>query len=136
MTEAQANATRFCARAAGPFLIILALMIFTRYETLPILLPSLMQDAPLVLITGFWTLIVGLIFFAAHHHFSSPAAILLTILAIMLIVRGALLMIFPEAIITVAAHVTAAPPIMLVTTTIALLAGAWLTFAGWFAKRS
>ncbi len=135
MTDAQTDTTRFCARVVGPFLILLAITIFTRYETLPMLLPSLMQNAPLVLVTGFWTAMIGLVFFAAHHHFSSPAAIVLTILALMLIVRGALLMIFPEAIITIAAQVTRVPPIMLATTALALLAGLWLTYVGWLAKR-
>jgi hypothetical protein len=134
MTEAEARATRFCARVVGPFLILLAITIFARYETLPILLPSLMQNAPLVLVTGFWTAMIGLVFFAAHHHFGSPAAIALSILALMLIARGAMLMIFPEAIIAVAAQVTRVPPVMLGATTIAALIGAWLTFVGWVAK--
>lgn len=134
MTQAEANATRFCARVAGPFLILLSITVFLRYETLPMLLPSLMQDAPLVLITGIWTLMIGIIFFTAHHHFSSAPAIVLTILAIMLIVRGALLMVFPEPLITMAAYMTQAPLVMLIATAVALLLGLWLSFVGWIAK--
>jgi hypothetical protein len=135
MSEAQAAATRFSARVAGPFLVILAAMIFARYERFPQLLPEMIADAPLVLVTGLMTLIIGLIWIAAHHHFGSPAAIVITILAALTTLRGALLMIAPEFIFGVAEQVSINPPIMLVTTAISLLLGAWLTFVGWAARK-
>lgn len=136
MTEAQANTTRFCARVAGPFLILIAIVGFTRYETLPMLLPSLLQDAPLVLVTGAWTAMLGLIVLSAHHHFTSPAAVAITLLALILILRGALLLLMPEPLIAIAGGFFRAPTVMYVVTALLLLLGAWLTFVGWFAKRA
>jgi hypothetical protein len=134
MNEAQVAATRFCARVAGPFLILIGLMIFSRYETFPMLMPTMMQDAPLVMITGIWTLVLGLIFYAAHHHLGSPAATLLTVLALILVVRGAMLMVMPEVLINIAGQVADTQPMLLAITLVLCLLGAWLTYVGWFAK--
>jgi len=135
MNEAQAATTRFCARVAGPFLIVVALMILSRADTFPMLLPTMMQDAPLVMITGVWTLLLGLIFYAAHHHLGSPAAIALTVLALVVVVRGAMLMVLPETLITIAGQVGQVPPIMMGLTALLGLVGLWLTYVGWMAKK-
>jgi hypothetical protein len=134
MNEAQIAATRFCARIAGPFLIVIGLMIFSRYETFPMLMPTMMQDAPLVMITGVWTLVLGLIFYAAHHHLGSAAANVLTALALILVVRGAMLMIMPEVLINIAGQVAATQPVLLGITLVLAAIGAWLTYVGWFTK--
>jgi hypothetical protein len=135
MTESQAATTRFCARVAGPFLIVLALMIFARYETFPMLLPAVMGNAPLVLVTGLFTLILGLTLFTAHHHIDTAPAIAITVIALILIVRGATLSLFPEAMISISTHVARVPPILLGATLIAFIVGLWLTFVGWIAKK-
>lgn len=134
MTETQAAATRFCARVVGPFLVVLGLLFVTRYETLPMILPALMQDAPLVLVTGFWTLILGLIMYTAHHHLGSPAAVTLTVIALILILRGTLLILLPEALITIAAQMVRIAPVMMLTAALVIGVGAWLSYVGWTAK--
>jgi hypothetical protein len=135
VTESQAATTRFCARVAGPFLILIAVTVFVRYDTLPLLLPSLLQDAPLVLVTGMWTAMLGLIVLSAHHHFGSPAAGAITVLGIVLVLRGTLLLVMPETLIAVGGAFVRAPPIMYIVTALTLLLGAWLTFVGWFARK-
>ena len=110
-------------------------MIFFRYETFPEFLPQIVADAPLVLITGLLTLVIGLIWFAAHHHFGPPAAIVITILAAFTVIRGAVLMVAPQLIFGVADTVSRNPPIMLATTAVSLILGAWCTYAGWFAGK-
>jgi len=135
LTEAQALTTRFCARVAGPFLLLIALMVFTRYDTLEMLLPSLQQNAALVMVAGVWTALLGLIVFTAHHHFNSLAAATISVLALMLVLRGALLLLQPEALIAVAGGFVDAPPVMYAATGLTFLLGAWLTFVGWVAQK-
>lgn len=135
MTEAQATTTRFCARVAGPFLLLIALMVLTRYDTLEMLLPSLQQNAALVMVAGVWTALLGFILFTAHHHFNSPAAATISVLALLLVLRGALLLLQPEALIAVAGGFVDAPPVMYAFTALTLLLGAWLSFVGWVAKK-
>jgi hypothetical protein len=134
MTEAQAARTRFMAQALGPILIAVAAAIFARYETLPLLLPAFIQDAPLIFVTGVFTLTAGFFLLAAHHHFGSPAAIVCTLVAVVFILRGLSLAIVPGLVIGIATHVARTPVILLGGTAIAALVGAWLTFVGWFGK--
>jgi hypothetical protein len=134
MTESQAARTRFMAQALGPILIAVALAVFMRYETLPLLLPAFTQDAPLIFVTGVFTLIAGFFVLAAHHHLGSPAAVACTGLAVIFILRGLSLAIFPDLAIGVATQVARAPIVLLAATSIAGLVGVWLTFVGWFGK--
>jgi hypothetical protein len=97
MTEAQAASTRFLARATGPILILIAVAMFARYETLPLIVPQFAEDQTLLLVTCAFTVIIGMVMLAGHHHFGSPAAIVLTVLAILVVLRGAMLGVMPDA---------------------------------------
>jgi hypothetical protein len=134
MTEAQAASTRFLARATGPILILIAVAMFARYETLPEIVPQFAQDETLLLVTCAFTVITGVVMLTAHHHFGSPAAIVLTILAWLIVLRGAMLGVMPGTTVELAAAVAQAPTILLGVVVVAAALGAWLSFVGWFAK--
>ncbi len=136
MSESESVRTHTLARIVGPFLIALALTIFARYETLTLLFPAFFQDGILVLITGVFTLIVGLVMFAAHHHWTGWTASIITLLAIVAIIRGAVLMIAPDIAAALVSGVTSIPPFALIASAFVFLLGAWLTFVGWFARQA
>lgn len=135
MTEAQAATTRFIARAAGPTMLLIAIAMFVRYETLPLIVPEFAQQQPLLLVTCGFTVILGMTMLAAHHHFGSPAAIAITLLGALIVLRGAMIGIAPDAVVGLAATVARNPTIMLVVLAITGLVGLWLTFVGWFASK-
>ena len=140
MTEAEdanfySRRTQTLARAIGPYLIISALMLAARLNTLPLLLPAFMQDGPLVLTAGCFTLIVGLAILAAHHHFSSAAAIAVTLIGIAAALKGAFLMLLPTLGAPLTAMVVRTPPLLIIVAIIVFLIGVWLSVIGWFAKR-
>lgn len=135
MTEAQAAATRIIARIAGPYLIFIAIIMFSLYETLPLILPAFAHDKPLLLVTGAFTTIVGLTMLAFHHHVNSLAAIVVTVLAALVTIRGVSLGLMPELVISMSTQVARNPIIMLVATALCALLGIYLTFVGWFLKR-
>lgn len=135
MTDAQANATHIIARIAGPYLIFVAIIMFSLYEQLPMILPAFVQDKPLLLVTGAFTTMVGLTMLAFHHHFGSIAAIVVTVLAVLVTVRGITLGLTPELVIGVSTQVARNPIVMLIMTTLCALLGIYLTFVGWFMKR-
>lgn len=135
MTEAEAATTRFCARIVGPLMLIVGAVVIARMDALPLLIPAILQDGPLAFIAGMFTLICGLVLLAAHHHWSSAAAILLSVLAILTIVRGVTLMFAPSFLAGLANTFLNLGPGALLAGVVALAAGAWLTFVGWFAKR-
>ena len=134
MTESQAAATRFCARVIGPLMLIIGAIVVIRFHDIAMMMPAILQDAPLAFITGIFTLIVGLILFVAHHHWTSPTAILISLLGVLTVVRGVLLMMMPDAIAAFATQALQAGPAPLIAGGVAILIGLWLSYAGWFAK--
>lgn len=136
MTEAQAAATRFCARVVGPLMLIIGAVVIARAGDMVMLIPAILQDGPLTFITGIFTLICGLVLLAAHHHWSSAAAIAISLLAVLTIVRGVTLLFAPSFLTGLVHQFLNLGPGAIIASVVALLIGAWLTFVGWFAKRA
>ena len=135
MTEAQSTATRVIARIAGPYLIFVAIIMFSLYEQLPLIVPAFAHDKPLLLVTGAFTTILGLTMLTFHHHVNSIAAMVVTVVAVLVTLRGIMLGLTPEMVIGMTTQVARNPIIMLVATTLCALLGIYLTFVGWFSKR-
>jgi hypothetical protein len=131
-----ADRTRILARIVGPYLIVLGAMLLVRGPTLDLMLPAFMQDGPLVLAAGAFTLMAGLTMFALHHHWTSAPAVVLTLIAIVAALKGAMLMIAPELGATLSVLVARTPPLLVVVALIVLVIGAWLAFVGWSAKET
>lgn len=136
MTEAETATTQFCARVVGPLMLIIGAVVLARAADMGLLIPAILQNGPLVFITGVFTLICGIVLFAAHHHWSSPPAIAITVLALLTIIRGVTLLFAPSFLTGLVHQVLNLGPGALIAGVIALLIGAWLTFVGWFAKRA
>lgn len=136
MTESQAAATRFCARVIGPLMLIIGATVIARGDDLALIIPGIVGNAPLSFTTGMFTLIVGMVLFVAHHHWSSPVAIVISLLGFLTIVRGVVLLFSPSFLGALATAATGGGAAgVMIFGAVALLIGAWLTFAGWFAKR-
>lgn len=135
MTESQAATTRFCARVIGPLALIIGSIVLARGHDLALIMPAIIGDSPLSFTTGVFTLIVGMVLFVAHHHWSTPTAIIISLLGVFAIVRGVVLMFSPSFLADLVSAATGGDAIgVLIAGVIGLLIGAWLTFAGWFAK--
>jgi hypothetical protein len=126
--------TRTLARIVGPYLVLMAIVLFARQDTLPSLLSAFMQDAPLVLATGAFTLMAGLAMIAAHHHWSSAAAVVISLIGIAAALKGASLMIAPELGTEMTAAVVQTPAALVIAAGVELLIGLWLSFVGWLSK--
>lgn len=135
MTEQQALSTRICARLIGPIMLIIGAIVITRGDDLALIIPAILQDSPLAFVTGIFTLIVGMTLFTFHHHWTNVTAIIITLISVATIIRGIALMFAPSMLAgMVHAALTGPGPAVIIGGAIALLIGAWLTFAGWFAK--
>lgn len=133
----QALTTRIAARIVGPIMVIVGAIVIARMDDIALLIPALLSDGPLAFITGVFTLICGVVLFAFHHHWKGVTAIIITLLAILTTVRGIILMFAPSLVAGLLhAALTGAGPALILAGIIALLIGAWLTFAGWFATRA
>lgn len=134
MTEAQASATRICARIVGPLMFIIGVVVVARSGELATLIPAITGDAPLAFITGIFTLICGVVLFAAHHHVGSWTAAVITALGALTIVRGVSLLFAPDIVASFANTMLAKGPAVTAAGAVAALLGLWLSYAGWFAK--
>jgi len=96
MSDTEAAATRFCARAIGPLMLIIGAIVIARFSDVALLMPAILQDGPLSFVTGIFTLICGCVLFASHHHWTSATGIIISLLALLTIVRGITLMLLPD----------------------------------------
>jgi len=135
MTAHQAVATRFCARVIGLLMLIIGAVVLARGADLALIVPAIIQDGPLAFITGVFTLIIGMVLFVAHHHWSNATAIVITLLSIATTLRGVILMFAPSLFAGIANAALAGAGLgILLVGAVGFLIGAWLTYAGWFAK--
>jgi hypothetical protein len=123
--------TRLMARVVGPFLLILGAAVALRAQTLPALLPAFAQDAPLLFVTGFVTLAIGLVMIAAHNWWNSPTAIVISILGWLTTVRGAFLLLAPDAAVTLAGGALQSPFPAIAAGVVMAVIGLWLAYVGW-----
>ena len=134
MTEAQAAATRFCARVLGPVLLIFGAVIIARFDALTLMIPAILQNSAQSFVVGMFTLILGMVLFVAHHHWSSATAILISLIGLLTIVRGTLLMLIPNLAASAATSVLSAGAAPWIAGGVSMLVGVWLTYYGLFAK--
>lgn len=134
MANPQLQRTQTLARIVGPYLLIVGVALAARGASLTLLLPSFMQNAPLVFATGAFTLMAGLVLLAAHHHWSSPAAIIISFVGVAATLKGASLMIAPDLGAALTASAVAAPPALTIAAVLEMLLGLWLSYVGWIAR--
>lgn len=125
--------TRTLARIVGPYLVVVAATLFARQEGLPEFLLEFMQDRPLVLATGAFTLMAGLALIVAHHHWSSASACVISFIGFAAALKGASLMAAPDFGADMTAVVTAMPYLLPGAIGVELLVGIWLSIVGWIA---
>jgi hypothetical protein len=126
--------TRTLTRIVGPYFIVAGVMFLVRQATLPTLLPAFMQDAPLVLATGAFTLMAGLALVASHHHWTGPSATVISLVGVAATLKGAGLMIAPDLGADMTAAVVRTPTVLLVAAGMELLVGLWLSYGGWLSE--
>jgi hypothetical protein len=126
--------TRIAARILGPYLVIMGATLLSRLDSFALMLPAFMQDAPLVVATGAFTLMAGLTLFALHHHWTGPAPIVITACAVVMIIKGASLMLFPQMGAPLLAIIARAPPLLAAVGIVVAIVGGWLAFVGWTTK--
>ncbi len=125
--------TRLMARIIGPFLLVLAAALLMRADSMALLVPTYLGDAPLMLLTGVVTLAIGLTMVAAHHSWNGLAAIIITLFCILTALRGAVILIAPELLGSLWGSL-GGPHVFWIACPILALVGLWLTFVGWFSK--
>ncbi len=128
--------TRIASRIVGPYLVVIGATLLSRVDAFGRMLPAFLQDIPLVVATGVFTLLAGLTLFAFHHHWSSPPAMVVSGIAAAASIKGASLVLFPQAGAPILAVMARMPPLLMVAGILVLGIGGWLSFLGWTAKET
>lgn len=126
--------TRTAARIVGPYLVVMGGMLVVRAPEMALMLPAFMQDGPLVLAAGAFTLLAGLTLLAFHHDFGSPVAAAITLIGIAGALKGAWLLVAPQLGAPLTAAVVRASPALIVIALVMIVVGAWLSFVGWLSN--
>lgn len=126
--------TQTMARILGPFVAVIGGAVALRADAMTAIVPAFLGDAPLVLITGAFTLALGLVMVAAHQRWNNAAAIVISVLGWLTALRGAVLLLAGDFVGTIAPYVVNAVGALAAVGVATALLGLWLTFVGWFAK--
>lgn len=127
--------TRTAARIVGPYLVVMGGMLAVRAPAMALMLPAFMQDGPLVLVAGAFTLLASLTLLAFHHHFTSLAAAVISVVGIAGALKGAWLLIAPELGAPLTASIVRAAPVLIIVALLMMLVGAWLSIVGWLGRK-
>ncbi len=127
--------TRIFARAIGPFLAILAVVLL-RLPEMNWPAEAFFSNPALVWITGALLLLCGLFIIAIHQYWSSPAAIAVSLFGWLTGLKGLALLIAPEWLARATEGAMASPGPVRAGFGLLTLIGLGLTWEGWRASRS
>ena len=131
---ATAVSTRAMAQVVGPFMLVMGAAVALRADAMPEVLTGFLADSPLVLITGAFTLALGLVMIAAHQRWDSAAAFVISLLGWITAIRGAVLLLAADFVGTIAPYVIQFPPALMAGGAVLAALGLWLSFVGFAAK--
>lgn len=90
--------SKFLSKVLGVYLIIISVAMFANIQQFSIYVQNLINDAPLMFVTGFFTLILGLLMVVSHNIWQWNWRIVITIIAWMILLKGASIIFYPQFI--------------------------------------
>ncbi len=88
--------SKFLSKVLGIYLIIVSLAMFVNLEQLTLYVQDLLKNAPLMLVIGFWTLILGLLMVVSHNVWQWNWRLLITIISWIVLLKGASMVFYPH----------------------------------------
>ncbi|WP_058535129.1 hypothetical protein [Legionella saoudiensis] len=108
--------SRFLAKAMGIYLLIVSLSIFINMHSFVNLVNEMTKNEPLLFVTGFFTLIIGILLVLSHNIWQWDWRVLITVIAWLTLLKGASLILHPAMLYTYTAtinYITAAIDVIL-----------------------
>ncbi|MCE0722495.1 hypothetical protein [Legionella resiliens] len=88
--------SKFLSKVLGIYLIIVSLAMFANLQQFTIYVQELLKDAPLMLVTGFWTLIIGLLMVVTHNVWQWNWRLLITLIGWIILLKGTSMIFYPH----------------------------------------
>ncbi|WP_454782645.1 hypothetical protein [Legionella sp. WA2022007384] len=90
--------SKFLSKVLGIYLIIVSLAMFLNLEQFTIYVQDLLKNAPLMLVLGLWTLILGLLMVVSHNIWEWSWRLLITLISWVVLLKGASIIFYPHYI--------------------------------------
>lgn len=90
--------SKFLSKVIGIYFIVITTAMCVNMPQFLIQVNSLINDAPLMFVTGFFTLILGILMIVSHNIWQCNWRVIITILSWITFLKGASLLFFPQLI--------------------------------------
>lgn len=90
--------SKFLGKVMGIYLIIVNLAMLVNMQQFASLISNLNNDAPLMFVSGFIALIVGLLAVVSHNVWQWSWRVIITILAWLILIKGITILFYPSVI--------------------------------------
>ncbi|KTD67676.1 MULTISPECIES: hypothetical protein [Legionella] len=92
------DTSKFLSKVLGIYLIVISVAILINMHQFTIYVQALLKDAPLILVLGFWTFILGLLMVVSHNVWQWSWRLLITIISWLILLKGASMIFYPHYI--------------------------------------
>lgn len=92
------DTSKFLAKIIGIYFIILSAVMIINMHYFIVYVQELIKDTPLMLVIGFWTLILGLIMVVSHNIWQWNWRTIITIISWLVFLKGASIIFYPQYI--------------------------------------
>ena len=90
--------SRFLAKCFGIYFLILTLAMFTNMPQFMQRIDSLIHDSNAMFVTGFFTLILGVMLVVGHNIWEKNWRVIITIIAWLTLLKGVLILYYPSGL--------------------------------------
>ncbi|WP_133135231.1 hypothetical protein [Legionella rowbothamii] len=97
--------SRFLAKAIGAYLLIVSLSMFINMHSFVNLVNEMTRNEPLVFVTGFFTLIIGILLVLSHNVWEWDWRVIITLIAWLTLLKGASIIFHPAMLYTYTATI-------------------------------
>lgn len=88
--------SQFLARVIGLYFLVISIIMFTDMQSFMMHIKGMLNSESLIFMTGFFTLILGILLIAGHNRWVMGRSLFITLFGWMVIIKGILLIIYPK----------------------------------------
>ncbi len=92
------DTSKFLSKVLGIYLLIISVAMFVNMHQFTQYVYKLINDVPLMFVTGFFTLILGLLIVVSHNIWQWSWRVVITIIGWLILFKGMSIIFFPEFI--------------------------------------
>lgn len=127
--------TRYLSRLLGVFLLVMVAAEWTQPDLLTVIAPAMLDQPGLLFVSGMLTLVAGLAIVLGHNTWRSATEAIVSFLGWAMTIKGAALLLIPASGWIALLHAMHYPSHSVGYTIVPAVAGAYLTYAGFFGRR-